>query len=119
GRGVRPRLELFEQRGPGLQLAHADVDRPGVPPRARHPRHGDGHGGGGGLDGCGLRHGDDQLTRGRWLRVVLTLGLVALLLLACGSAPAIVSAGAPAGTAVPSAQPSFPIRAAFYYPWFP
>jgi Glycosyl hydrolase family 99 len=51
--------------------------------------------------------------------VVLTLGLVALLLLACGSAPAIVSAGAPTATAVPSAQPSFPIRAAFYYPWFP
>ena len=42
GRRVRPRLELLEQRGPGLQLTHPDVDRPGVPPRARHPRHGDG-----------------------------------------------------------------------------
>jgi glycosyl hydrolase family 99 len=58
------------------------------------------------------------LTRGRWLRAALTLGLVALLVLACGSAPA-VPAAAPGGTAAPAAQPSFPIRAAFYYPWFP
>src|SRR5512146_1135201 len=47
----------------------------------------------------------------RWLRGVMTL-----ILIMASFATAILAGAAPAQ---PDTQPAFPIRAAFYYPWFP
>jgi acid phosphatase type 7 len=44
--------------------------------------------------------------------------LAAVVALACGAAATFVLTGT-AGSASAANQPSFPIRAAFYYPWFP
>jgi hypothetical protein len=61
------------------------------------------------------------------MRLIVRLGvlLAALLLTTAGVAPAPVGATSPDAAAHPTAAraarwtPSFPIRAAFYYPWFP